>query len=156
MTILLNPRVWIALALAILLGWAGIHLYRAGEESVQQKWDAQKLADEQQARAEETRRQSIADKEASDAQERIAKLETDLAGARAGADRLRAAVSSAIKNPKPSTGGAGQSGADTLDVLAGVLSRHSDELVSVGEYADRLRIAGLACERLYTGLHPAP
>lgn len=50
------------------------------------------------------------------------------------------------------TAGSGNAGADPLDLLIGVFDRHSRELVEVGEYSDRLRIAGETCEREHDAL----
>jgi hypothetical protein len=159
MLALMSPKLWAAVILAAVLGFTHFTVYRAGRAAVRTQWDAQKLSDEQKARTEETRRQALIDKETSDAQAHIAQLETDLAGARAGSDRLRAAVRSAVnasKNPGASIGGKGKPDTDPLDVLAVVLSRSDDAAGRLSEYADRLRIAGIACERAYTGLQPAP
>lgn len=159
MLALMSPKLWIAVFLAFVLAGSHFFALRTGKAIVRGQWDAQRLEAEQHARAEESRRQTIVNKEASDAQARIAKLEADVAGARAGADRLRAAVSSAIntaKNPSAPLGGSGKSGADTLDVLALVLSRSDDAAGRLGEYADRLKSAGLACERIVDGLQPKP
>lgn len=157
---LMSPRLWLAVLLAAVLAFTHFTSYRAGRAAVRNQWDAQKLVAEQQARTEETRRQATIDKEASDAQARIAQLETDLAGARAGSDKLRAAVRSAVnagKNPGASLASKGKPDSDSLDLLAGVLSRMDDSARSVSEFADRLRIAGLACERSYdSGLRAAP
>lgn len=165
MAILLNPRVWLALVLAAFLAFTHFLAYRAGRAAVRAEFDAYKTAQAEQRlladraqRHEETRRQSAIDKEAADASARIATLETDLAGARSAADGLRLAAAGAAdrvrKGAKASTSGPAQPGGDSLDLLVGVLTRHTGELVAVGEYADRLRIAGLACERSFDALMP--
>ena len=43
--------------------------------------------------------------------------------------------------------GQGELGADPLDLLVGVLERHSRALEEVGGFADELRARGNACER---------
>jgi hypothetical protein len=90
------------------------------------------------------------------AQSQINALAADLVASRTAADGLRAAAASAARRARqnPAVAGAGPSepGSDSLDLLVGVLERHSAELVEVGEFADRARIAGMACERAYDGL----
>lgn len=104
-------------------------------------------------RAEETRREAEKERIVRDAQAQIESARAAAAGAVRAADGLREQVARAVArkraacpNPKPAERGAGESGADALDVLAGLLDRHSRELVEVGDHADRLRITGLACE----------
>lgn len=86
------------------------------------------------------------------AQGQINALQADLAASRTASQRMLAAAAATAKrgaSQAPPAAGAGPSvgGPDPLDLLVGVLQRHSDELVEVGGYADTLRIAGLACER---------
>lgn len=49
MTALLNPKVWLALALAAILAFSGLFIYRAGKANVRSQWDAEKLAQQQAA-----------------------------------------------------------------------------------------------------------
>lgn len=163
MAILLNPKTWAVIAAAVFLAVYGLFCARLGRAPLRAEFDAYKTAQAEQRlladraqRHEETRRQSAIDKEAADASARIATLETDLAGARSAADGLQHAAANAAerarKGAQAAAPVAAQSGGDPLDLLVGVLTRHSGELVAVGEYADRLRIAGLACERSYDAL----
>lgn len=46
--ILLSPRLWIALALAALLGWSHLTAYQAGRDRVQARWDVAKASEAQQ------------------------------------------------------------------------------------------------------------
>ncbi len=48
--------------------------------------------------------------------------------------------------------GAGQAGADPLDLLAQLFSRADDRAGELAAIADRARVAGLACERAYEAL----
>jgi outer membrane murein-binding lipoprotein Lpp len=114
---------------------------------------------EHAARAEEARRNAERDKtiqEAKDAQENAQSAAAD---ARAAADGLRARVAALVAAGRPAAGnsqpvgrGSREQDQAALDLLAGLLDRRSGELVDVAEYADRLKIAGLACERQYDGL----
>lgn len=86
------------------------------------------------------------------AQAKISALEGDLSVARSAAERLRLAARAAASRraseaPQVAESSPGIAGSDPLDLFVGLLQRHSDELVSVGRYADQLRIAGEACER---------
>lgn len=58
---LLNPRVWIGLALAAALAFSHLFVYRAGRAAIQQKWDIQKAADIAAARQTEQAWQASAD-----------------------------------------------------------------------------------------------
>lgn len=163
MTILLNPKVWIAMAIALALGLAGAFIYRAGKAVKGAEFDAYKLAQQEARiladraqRTEEQRRSAAVTKEATDAQTRITSLEDDLRLAAGAADGLRAAVDGAARRSRASacatTPGPGQPGADAIGVLADVLSRIDQRAGVLAEHADRLRIAGLACERSYDAL----
>ncbi|WP_218510354.1 DUF2514 family protein [Variovorax sp. dw_308] len=166
MAVLLNPRAWLALALAAFLAFTHAFACRGGKASVRADFDAYKTQQSEQRiladgaqRNEETRRQVAIDKEAKDAHDRIAALESDVGAARAGADRLHAAIAAAVrtgKDPKPATGGQGKPGADALDLLALVLVRTDDAAGAISEYADRLLVVGIACERSYDALTVKP
>lgn len=155
---------WKLVLVGVLLALLGVQTMRLNHAHMQraqleaQHAEAARKA-EADARAEETRRQAIVDKEASDAQARIVQLEADAASARDSAERLRAAVAAAVsgarKGAKPAEPSPGKPGADTLDVLSLVLARSDADAGELGLYADRLRSAGLACERAYSGLQPA-
>jgi outer membrane murein-binding lipoprotein Lpp len=111
---------------------------------------------ERAARAEEARRNAERDKTIQEAKDNA---QTAAIAARAAADGLRARVAALVAagrpaagNPQPAGRGSREQDQAALDVLAGLLDRRSGELVDVAEYADRLKIAGLACERQYDGL----
>ena len=56
MTALLNPRVWIALALAAALAFTHGFAYKTGRAAVRSAWDAEKLALSEKARLDERAR----------------------------------------------------------------------------------------------------
>ncbi|WP_172705356.1 DUF2514 family protein [Variovorax paradoxus] len=120
--------------------------------------ESQRLADRAQ-RAEEQRRAAAVTKEATDAQSRITSLEDDLRGARAAADGLREAAAGAAGRARAGACTTAaipdQPGADPLGVLVDVLGRADKRAGELAEYADRLRIAGIACERSYDALTPS-
>lgn len=166
MAALLNPKVWGAIVLAIVLGLAGAFLYKAGKANVRADFDKYRLAQQEARiladkaqRTEEQRRQSAVDKEAQDAQTKITALEADSRAANDAATRLHAAIGAAVsgarKDPRIATAGKGESGSDSLDLLARVLTRSDEAAGELSLYADRLALAGSACERISDRLQPA-
>lgn len=118
------------------------------------------LADRAQ-RTEEQRKQAVADKEANDANTKLARAHADAAVADAAASRMRgqlaayiAAVRRASQDPASATGGARQPGSDPLDLLAQLYGRTDDAAGAISKYADNLAIRGAACERIGDGLQP--
>lgn len=165
MALLLNPRAWIAIVLAIVLGLAGAFLYKAGKATVRADFDAYRLSQQEARiladkaqRTEEQRRQTAVDKEAQDAQIKITALEADARAANDAAGRLHAAIGAVVagarKDSRVASAGKGEPGTDPLDLLSGMLYRHSQELVAVGKYADELSVAGSSCERIADRLQP--
>ena len=163
MAILMNPKVWISLTIALALGLAGAFIYRAGKSVKGAEFDAYKLAQQEARmladraqRTEEQRRSAAVTKEATDAQTRITSLEDDLRRAAGAADSLRAAADGAARRARASACAAapspGQPGADAIGVLVDVLGRADQRAGVLAEHADRLRIAGIACERSYDAL----
>lgn len=145
------------------------HLYKsgyaAGAAHVQQQFDAAKeaaeqkrLADVQAARAEEQRRTNAQAEIANEATKQAAAAAADAVAAGAAADSLRArvarlvAAARASDHPAAAGTGPGQSGGDPLDVLVDVLGRSDKTSGELAGYADRLRVAGLTCERDYDAL----
>lgn len=165
MTVLLNPKLWIALAVAAALAFTHAFTYRAGRAAVRTDWDAQKLVDAEARRLASTAReqrfdarQKETDKEARDGQAKIAALETDLAGTRAAGERLRAAIRAATSGARQAAAaagaGEGEPGPDPVGLFAHLLERADARAERVSGFADRLRIAGEVCERYADGLQP--
>lgn len=104
-------------------------------------------------RATEAEWRTRIDKETKDGQTRLDTARTDAAAARAAADSLRAALARhrtaarAAEDSGAAGAGSSEPGADSLDLLAGLLARHTGELVEVGAFADDLHARGLTCER---------
>lgn len=152
---------WKLVLVGLLLALLGVQTVRvAGLEQAaadRRATDAesQRLAERAQ-RNEEQRRAAAVTKEATDAQARITTLEDDLRGARAAADGLRAAVAGAARRARASACAAasspGEPDSDPIGVLADVLGRADQRAGVLAEHADRLRIAGSACERSYDAL----
>lgn len=160
-----------ALVIAALAG-AGVALYlsghSAGEEGErktwQAKWDRQsaelaeaRARNAQLAREEEQRRQRAVDKVRQDAEQQIARVETDAAAASTVAagvlEQARRVAARASQCARHS--GAAQSGdaaGQSAVVLADVLGRADARAGELARAYDRARAAGLACERAYHSL----
>lgn len=114
------------------------------------------LADAQaRARQIEQARVAAIEEVTKDADEKIAAVQADADAAADSAKRLRAELTRlrrAAGNTAASGSGSGQPGADPISVLAVVLGELDDRAGEVGRYADRLRVAGLACEKAYESL----
>ncbi len=167
MVALLNPRLWVGLALAAVLALAGLFLYRAGRATVLADWNAQRAVDAEARvladRARESRtaaRQAAINEESRHGQEQIAALESELVGVRADGERLRDAIRAATSRardvPGAAAAGQGQPDPDPIGMFSDLLERADRRAESVAEFADRLRISGLICERSWdAGLQPA-
>jgi len=158
--VLANWKLLLAVVLLVLLGLQTVRVAELKQDAADQRAadaETRLLADRAQ-RTEEQRRSAAVTKEATDAQIRIASLEGDLRLAAGAADGLRAAANSAASRARAgacaATSGPSQSGADAIGVLADVLGRADQRAGVLAEHADRLRIAGIACERSYNALTP--
>lgn len=160
-----------ALMMAALAG-GGVVLYQsghsAGEEGErktwQAKWDRQsaELAEAraqnvQLAREEEQRRQRAVDKVKQDAEQQIARVETDAAAASAVATRVleqarRLATRASQCASHSSVTQSGDAARQPAVVLADLLGRADARAGELARAYDRARTAGLACERAYLSL----
>lgn len=158
------------LAIVAIVGlyWMG---YSDGRDDAEAEWQAKWNAEaarlatersqaEQAARAEEQRRQSTIDQVRKDAEQQIARAETDAAaaadaavGLREQARRLAARAGQCAGNSGATPGGAAE--AEPGLVLADLLGRVEAEGRRMAETADRARAAGIACERAYDSLVPS-
>jgi hypothetical protein len=134
---------------------------RAEHANQRTDWQRESRVAVETARAEEQRRTAAVQKEANEAENARLVAESNAAAAADAGQRMRgqlaaltARLRSATSGPAAPAAGPGVEGSDALDLLAGMLTRHSQELVDVGKYADRLRIAGQTCERSYDALTP--
>lgn len=59
MALLLNWRLWVAVAFAAVMAFTHITAYRAGRHAVQTSWDAAKVATEQAAQEQATRNREL-------------------------------------------------------------------------------------------------
>jgi hypothetical protein len=156
--LLANWKLAVMAGLLALLGLQTVRIAELKEDAAEKHaadLETRLLADRAQ-RTEEQRRTAAAAQEAQDAQTRIASLEDDLRLARTASDgvrdaangagiRARARACSAAPSP-------GKPGEDPIGLLVDVLGRADQRAGELAEYADRLRIAGIACERTYEAL----
>lgn len=152
---------WKLIALAVLLALLGLQTVRVSElqqDAAERRAvdaESQRLAERAQ-RTEEQRRTAAVTKEADSAQTQTAALDASLPAARAASDGVRSAANGAAgrarANSCPATASARQPGDDPLGMLVDVLGRADQRAGELAEYADRLRIAGIACERSYDAL----
>ncbi|MBO8132468.1 DUF2514 family protein [Dickeya fangzhongdai] len=155
-------------ALVVFFVWAFSHWrYNAGRDDAsaawQHKWDQRDTADaaalakrQSNERAEERRRQEAIDAISSDAQRSIEKAQADAVVAQSAADSLSVTISNLKRQLAASetgrvsaTAAAGAARASTGILLADVLQRADKRAGELAAYADRARVAGLACERTY-------
>lgn len=112
------------------------------------------------ARAEEQRRTTAQTEIANAAAKDLEQARGDARAAGDAAGRLRVrvaellAASRAGKDSGAAGGGQDKSGGDPIDVLVRVLERSDRASGILADYADRLRVAGLSCERAYESLTP--
>lgn len=147
---------WKYVFMAVLLALLGVQELRVNNAQTnlaeyKQEVQAQSLAAEQAARAEEARKQEAYDEQAKNARAELADREATIAQLADDGDRVRGELASFAKRacaqPKSPLGGKSESGQDPIALLSVLLSRADREAEELAGFADRLRIAGIACER---------
>src|SRR5690606_13381317 len=109
------------------------------------------------ARNEEARRTAAVEEQRDIAHAKMDGLSLELAAGAAVSDRLRRELD-ALRHRKgacsaaATDGSQGEQGADAIGLLIDVLTRLESVGRQVAEYADRLEIAGLACEGSYDSM----
>lgn len=127
-SILLNPRVWIALALAAALAFTHGFAYKTGRAAVRSAWDAEKLALSEKGRLDERARTV-----ANEGVDRAYQLEKQkrLALERVAADRLRDYTAASERADSVATGRAD-------DPRPAIASECAGQLVALDKYASKL------------------
>lgn len=163
----LDPRLYLALVAVLGLGYGAGRIQQGRDDAKAYRAEQTKAALDaarsqikavDEARLEERRRTQKLSEIADEAKQQVDTAAADAGRARAESDRLRKrvaeliAASRAASNPAAFGASASQPGGDPLDVLVDVFRRTDGAAGELGEYADRLRIAGLACERSYDAL----
>jgi hypothetical protein len=152
-------------ACLLLLAGACSFTYRLGGNSARAELATFKEQVAKNTLAAQEAQQIIEQQRAQDAQRIEDETTTEITAARADADaaraaaysmrkRLNALISAGKERSNPAVGQGSESIGDSanLDMLANVLWRMENAGRSASEYADRLRIAGAACERQYESL----
>lgn len=132
---LLDPRMWLALGLALVLSF-GAGFWKGnthGAKTVRAEWLAATATANQEARALENARQRRADEAGRLAAARQARIRALAAGARRDADSLRDTVSAVQRHAEESRAAAG----NAVRALADVFGSCVREYQSVAEEADR-------------------
>lgn len=167
---LLDPRIWIVLALAVAAAFAAGYWRgeRAGKADVLAEWNAERAVqlqaavEEGRANAKETQRRLDKQQENQHAQDRqLAAARADAAAERASADSMRGQAADAarqwrdalLNSPSASQLAAA---ADAIGVCTDLRSRADRRASLLAEYADAARIAGLKCEADYDALTRPP
>lgn len=154
--IALALRFWYLIVIAALLAALGaqtLRLSNAHEEFAQYKLEQANLTREAEraAREREQKQQRDFDDAAQAAREENDALQKDVARLADQSDGLRDDLAAfkrrASCNTQPKNGSKGQPSADPLDLLIGVYQRADREAGILAEYAEKLRSAGVACER---------
>lgn len=133
MSLLLNWRVWVALALAAVLAFTHLTAYRKGKNDVRTEWLASVAEANAEAARLERARQSRADEAARTAAAHEAALRTSVAAARRDADGLRNDLDAANEYAKKSRDAAER----TARVATGLLGECSRLLIEDAEAASR-------------------
>ncbi|WP_061958211.1 DUF2514 family protein [Cupriavidus pauculus] len=167
---LLDPRLWLAVILGLALAYCGGRWQQSRSDAARYQTERTATAlDAARAqikavdavRLEEQRRTAAQTEIANVAKQDADTARADARAAGDAADRLRKRVEQllAAAGSATDTGLAGpskgQPGGDPLDVLVDVLGRSDRATGIVADYADRLKVAGLACERIYDALSPS-
>lgn len=142
MTLLLNPRVWIALALAVALAFTHGFAYKSGRAAVRSAWDAEK-----HAQAEKTRLDERARTIANEGVDRAYQLEKQkrLAADRLAGDRLRdltaalarADTAATVRTDDPRNGIIAEC-ASALKQMDAATRRLADKVTGLRAYANRV------------------
>lgn len=156
----------VALVLAFGAGWMvngwrkDVQIAQAQQEKAQVLEEIARatVASVQAARAEEARRTAAVEEQRDIAQQQAQALAVDVAAAADTAGRLHSELDTLRRrgsacSATAADGSPGQPGADPLGMLIDVLEGMESVGREVAEYADRVRIAGMACEGAYSALN---
>lgn len=133
MTLLLNWRVWVALALTAVLGFTHFTAYRKGKNDVRTEWLASVAAANDDARKLEQRRQDRADEAQKLAAARDARIRADAVSARRESDGLRGDLDAAQQYAKESRAAAER----VASIATDLLGRCTASYLAVAEAAQR-------------------
>jgi hypothetical protein len=130
---LLNPKVWVALAVVGALAFSHVFVYRKGANHVRLEWNAAKAAALEDAQKLERARQSAVDAAARAGASRALGISTDRVAAGSERDGLLNDLRAAREHAAQSRAAADR----TIATLGELLDRCSAEYLRVAEEADR-------------------
>lgn len=152
---LMDPRVWLAVILAAIVGLAGGYFkgYRDADQSTTVADQVRQIGD-LKAERDEFRRRSAAQQEiAEDAAKKREQARSDATAAASAADGLRKQVAVLVERARHPAAAAGSPAAgDALDLLADLLGRADARAGELARIADERGIAGQQCQRDYEAL----
>lgn len=158
-----------AATLAVTLGGLGVQTLRLHHSQthairIQAEWDGEKaralaaaVKQSEANRAEETRRTAAITGIVNDTIVKASAVAADASAANAARERLSVRIAALVAGAReaarhPGTAGTSPPAGDPIGVLAFVLGRADERAGVLADYADRARIAGLACEASYDSL----
>ncbi|MEN7527040.1 DUF2514 family protein [Cupriavidus sp. DL-D2] len=162
-----DPKFWLALVVGLLLAYGGGRWEQHRADAAKYEAEHTKAAlsatvDQVKAvdaaRLEEQRRTTAQTEIANAATKDLALARADAGAAADAAGQLRQrvdqllAAARAAKDTGTAGGGQDKPSGDPLDVLVDVLGRSDKTSGILADYADQIKIAGLACERSYDAL----
>lgn len=145
----------VALCAGLLLGWL-TNGWRLGEQIAEIRADHAQALSDAQSRARQIEAGWYAGmlEVQRNAQDKLDAAAADAAAAGSAAERLRERVAELSRRPAacPAATGGGEAAEAARLVLADVLSRIDAAAGELAAYADRARVAGMACEAAYDSL----
>lgn len=140
MSLLLNPRVLIALALAGLLAFSHFTVYRKGKANVRMEWAAATAEANSEARKLEQQRQRRADDAQALRTAREARIVSDAATARVAVGGLRDALNTANRSRDESASAAAQRAITTGQLLIESVEAHRELAATCDRHVNDLRM----------------
>lgn len=151
----LDPRIWLAVIVAIFVGAATGYSkgHRDADQSAKVADQARQIDDLTNERNEIRRRLAAQQEIATDAAKERDRAAADAVVADAAADGLRKQVAALVADVRRASASAGGPAAgDALDLLADVFGRADERAGELAKIADERGIAGQQCERSYDAL----
>lgn len=156
----LNPKFWVGIALVAVLAGFGYLCYDYGKLDGQKAYnllkeevnEAHRLA-QKQVRQIESDLKDSADKDAQASRRKLNEVQIAAAATSRDLDRVQSLYREALKRlskpAAPALGSPSEPSADPLNLFVDMYTRSERRSIEIGEYADKLKISGLTCERRY-------
>lgn len=155
-----RPYLWLIQIAAAVLAVAAAVWWWNSHNTTQQRIGYDRAMSEvaEERRTKKDAAQESIDQEAGNAQDEIKRIESERDVARRDALGLRKQLTEAARIGRAACAsgtGEGEQDTDPIGVFAELLVRADERAEAVGGYADRLRAAGIACERAYDAVRQA-